>query len=153
MSAIAIKVRAEDQFMSCIQTSGGWERTFTEPFVEHLNKTEDCRYVHHACLDQDSKNPQPEALYVDSDKGQLVIERKSISWPIDYPYGHKKDHLVAQRFSEELGVLPPDDLYELKLPMLIEGKEQEVLAFAAKAAQQVTPQLPEDAHGSILNGI
>ena len=74
--------------MSCIPQSGGCERPFTEAFVEHLNQTGGSRYVHRACLDRiDSKNPQPEAMYVDSErKLQLVIERKSISWPIDYPY-------------------------------------------------------------------
>lgn len=116
--------------MSCLPESGGCERPFTDAFVEHLNQTGDSRYVHRACLDRiDSKNPQPEALYVDSEQNlQLVIERKSISWPIDFPYRHKKSHFAADRFFEELKGLPPDDLYELRLPMLIKGKKPELQA-------------------------
>lgn len=74
--------------MTCIPQSGGCERPFTEAFVEHLNQTGGFRYVHRACLDvASSQAPQPEALYEDSGRNmQLVIERKSISWPIDYPY-------------------------------------------------------------------
>jgi hypothetical protein len=141
--------------MSCIPESGGCERPFTEAFVEHLNQTGGSHYVHRACLDRiDSMNPQPEALYVDSEQDlQLVIERKSISWPIDYPYRHKKSHFVTERFCEELTGLPPDDLYELRLPMLIEGKESELRAFALKAARQIRSQWSQVAAGSILKGI
>lgn len=82
--------------MTCIPQSGGCERPFTEAFVEHLNQTGGCRYVHRACSDVASRQvPQPEALYEDSGRNmQLVIERKSISWSIDYPYRHKKSTLL-----------------------------------------------------------
>jgi len=141
--------------MSCIPQSGGCERPFTEALVEHLNQTGGSRYVHRACLDRiDSENPQPEALYVDSERNlQLVIERKSISWPIDYPYRHKKSHFVTERFCEELTGLPPDDLYELRLPMLIEGKEPELRALALKVARQIRSQWSQVAAGSLLKGI
>lgn len=138
--------------MSCIPQSGGCERPFTDAFVEHLNQTGGSRYVHRACLDRiDSKNPQPEALYVDSEQNlQLVIERKSISWPIDYPERHVKGHFVTEQFSEELKGLPPDDLYELILPMLIEGKKRELRAFALRAARKIRSHWHQVAAGGIL---
>lgn len=140
--------------MSCVPQSGGCERPFTDAFVEHLDQTGGSHYVHHSCLDRiDSKNPQPEALYVDSERNlQLVIERKSISWPIDYPYRHMKGHFVTERFSEELRGLPPDDLYELRIPMLIEGKEPELRAFALRAARQIRSHWHQVAAGEILEG-
>src|ERR1700730_10803285 len=106
--------------MSCLPQSGGCERPFTDVFVAHLNRTEGTRYLHSACLDVlDSTVPQPEALYLNAERGhQLVVERKSIPCPIDYPYRHSNDHVVGDIFSRELSDLTIDDLYEIRLPML-----------------------------------
>jgi hypothetical protein len=140
--------------MTCIPQSGGCERPFTEAFVEHLNQTGGCRYVHRACSDVASRQvPQPEALYEDSGRNmQLVIERKSISWPIDYPYRHKKSHITAEQFSKELSWLPSDDLYEVRLPMLLEGTETELQGFALKASRQIRSNWQRVAAGSALRG-
>lgn len=140
--------------MSCIPQSGGCERPFTDAFVEHLNQTGGSRYVHRACLDRiDSQNPQPEALYVDSEqKIDLVIERKSISWPIDFPRRHQNSHFAADRFFEELGAFPINDLYELRLPTLIEGKQSELRAFAWKTARTVRSQWSHVEAGETLTG-
>lgn len=125
--------------MSCIPQSGGCEKPFTDVLVAHLNHSQETNYQHSACLDvADSATAQPEALYTDeSIARQLVIERKSISWPVDYPYRHSNDHEVGDVFGDELGDLTADDLYEIRLPLLIEGKRADVLTFAREAAQQI----------------
>jgi hypothetical protein len=75
----------DGQTMPCLPESGGCERPFTDIFIEHLNRAEGASFVHRACLDVAHRDvPQPEALCEDADQElQLVIERKSISWPID----------------------------------------------------------------------
>ncbi len=110
------------------------------------------QYVHRKCLDiADRQNPQPEALYIDSERSlQLVIERKSISWPIDYPHRHSNDHFVSDVFAEEMKSLPLDDLYELRLPMLIEGTQPELRSFVLGAAQKIRLHWPQVAAGRIL---
>ena len=103
--------------MPCLPGSGGCEKPFTDVLVAHLNRIEGAHYVHEACLDVADKTvPQPEALYLDSESGsQLVIERKSISWPVDYTYRHKNDHAVGELFAQGLRDLTVDDLYEIRL--------------------------------------
>jgi len=125
--------------MTCLPKSGGCERLYTDAFVAHLNRTEGTRYRHRACLDvYERTTAQPEALYVDEERGvSLVIERKSIAWPIDYAYRHSNDHLISEVVLHDLQGLPLDTLYELRLPILIEGKSKEVTEFAKDAAREI----------------
>src|SRR6266849_4372724 len=138
--------------MPCLPQSGGCEKPFTDAFTEYLNRTEGTRYVHRECLDvADRQNPQPEALYMDSQRSlQLVIERKSISWPIDYAHRNSNDHFVSDVFAEEMKSLPLDDLYELRLPMLIEGTQPELRSFVLGAAQKIRLHWPQVVAGRIL---
>jgi hypothetical protein len=110
--------------------------------------------MHRACLDVEDKTvPQPEALYVDSRSGhQLVIERKSISWPVDYPYRHKNDHAVGELFTDGLRDLTVDDLYEIRLPMLMEGKRADLLSYARDAVGQIRADWRKVASGQIMKG-
>ena len=114
-------------------------RPFTDPFVHHLNVTEGLAYAHCACLDRsDSTTPQPEALYIDKEIGlELVLERKSISWPVDYAYRHSNDHEIAHVFSKGLKDLVADDVYKIRLPMLTEGKRAELTLLAAEAVEEI----------------
>jgi hypothetical protein len=140
--------------MSCRPRSGGCEKPFTDVLVAHLNDTEGTHYRHRACLDIIERTiPQPEALYVDAETGlQLVVERKSISWPADYPYRHSNDHAVGELLSRELRDLANDDLYEVRLPMLMEGRREELLGFALEAAKQIRANWSAIASGSGLKG-
>lgn len=140
--------------MPCLPESGGCERRFTDVLIEHLNRIEDAHYEYRACLDMTERAAaQPEVLYVDSRTGgQLVIERKSVSWPTDYAYRHSNDHVVGDVFSRELKDLATDDLYEVRLPMLIQGKRAELEAFALDAAKQVRANWATIADGGSLNG-
>jgi hypothetical protein len=99
----------------------------------------------------DREHPQPEALYIDSERSlQLVIERKSISWPVDYAHRHSNDHFVAEVFSKEMENLHLDDLYELRVPMLIEGTQPELRTFVLEAARKIRLHWPQVAAGRIL---
>lgn len=140
--------------MPCLPESGGCERPFTDVLVAHLNRVEGAYYVHRACLDVAERTvPQPEALYVDARSGrQLVIERKSISWPVDYPYRHNNDHAVGELFAYELRDLTGDDLYEIRLPMLMQGKRAELLRYALQATKQIRAKWATVASGSGLKG-
>ncbi len=140
--------------MSCIPESGGCEKPFTDVLVAHINRTEGAHYAHRACLDvADSSVALPEALYVDSENGkQLVIERKSVSWPVDYTYRHKNDHAVGEVFSKKLGNLVAGDLYEIRLPMLMEGKNADLVGYALVATELIRAHWADIASGSALKG-
>jgi hypothetical protein len=139
--------------MSCRPQSGGCEKRFTDPLVAHLNELRGTKYTFLDCLDvNDNTKPQPETLYVDPTRGhELVIERKSISWPIDYPHRHGNDHFVAELFSAELADLPWDNaLYEIGLPMLIKGTQPELQSFVAAAAAKIRRGWRLAAAGEVL---
>ncbi len=140
--------------MSCIPQSGGCERRFTEPFVNHLNVTEGSTYVHGACLDRfDSTTSQPEALYIDKESRlELVLERKSISWPVDYAYRHSNDHEIADVFSQGLKDLVADELYKIRLPMLMEGKRAELRLLAEKAVGEIRAGWARASAGGRIRG-
>jgi hypothetical protein len=138
--------------MPCLPESGGCEKPFTDAFAEYLNRAEGTRYVYRECLDiADRKHPQPEALYIDSERSlQLVIERKSISWPVDYAHRHSNDHFVSEVFSKEMESLQLDDLYEFRVPMLIEGTQPELRSFVQRAARKIRLHWAKVAAGRIL---
>jgi hypothetical protein len=119
-----------------------------------LNLTEGTQYIHQACLDVvNRRTPQPEALYLDSERNlQLVIERKSISWPVDYAHKHANDHFVSDLFSEHLKGLATGGLYELRLPLLIDGSQSELRLFAREASQKIRSHWQQVASSKPLKG-
>jgi hypothetical protein len=137
--------------MTCLPRSGGCEKPLTDAFVNHLNDAEGACFVHRSCLDiVDRRNPQPEALYVDSGRNiQLVIERKSISSPADFAHRHSNDHFVSDLFEDGLKGIPFDDLYEISLPMLISGTQPQLRAFVLAAVQSIRSHWPI-AEGMVL---
>ena len=112
--------------------------------MAHLNQIENARYQFNECLDRTYRQtPQPETLYIDPQTGnRLVIERKSISWPPDYPRLHSNDHLLAGSISNELRDLNVEDVYVLRLPPLIEGTRNELVAFGKAIAQRIRHAYP-----------
>jgi hypothetical protein len=125
--------------MNCLPQSGGCEKPFTVAFVAHLNSTENASFNHRACLDVEERTtPQPEALYEDNITNRsLVIERKSVVWPLDYIRRHRNDHVVSDVIMRELVGLEMQDHYVLGLPLLIRGKEKEVHAFAQRTGKAI----------------
>jgi hypothetical protein len=142
--------------MSCLPKSGGCEKAYIDPFVAYLNEFMGTKYLFRNCLDaNDSSTPQPETLYEDCTRGrQLVIERKSISWPSDYPYRHSNDHFVADLFSKELSDISfADSLYEISLPLLINGTEKELQPFVLAATATIRRMWPEVVKGKMLRRV
>jgi hypothetical protein len=125
--------------MSCIPVSGGCERWATDALAETINDLEGTHYEFRACLDHDDRTrSQPECLYTNVDDGRsLVVERKSISWPESYAYGHSKDHDLADAISAHLAGVVFRDVYHLKMPGLSGGSKQEVRALAGLVAEEI----------------
>jgi hypothetical protein len=100
---------------------------------------------------QDSSTPKPEALYVDSRTGEsLVIERKTISWPSDYPRRHANDHFLVNRILEALPSSDLPNLYSLRLTPLIEGTQPELRAFAKTIVGQIRAHLSDLKEGQSI---
>jgi hypothetical protein len=118
--------------MGCLPESGGCERQRTDPFVHHLNELEGKHFAHEICLDRVYRNsPQPEALYIDTATAeQLVIERKTLVWPRDYPARHKNDHLVADLLLKGLKELTSNAPYTIELEVGLVGQRDDLTAFA-----------------------
>lgn len=135
--------------MSCMPTSGGCERHRTDPFVNHLNETEGSRYSHEACLDRLHRDsPQPEALYVDPGSGsELVIERKTVVWPLDYAARHRTDHFIADVLSRELRDVAEGRPLSIYLDPAALMPRDELSVFAHEIAHSVTLDM-----GAILSG-
>lgn len=130
--------------MPCLPESGGCERRFLEPFVEHLNALEGSDYRHSQCLDVAIRHvSQPEALYVDVRGGlDLVIERKCIIWPEDYAAGHANDHKLYDRLHSLLPDWALKGPYTAVLPCLGREARGTVDALATEIAEAVAEASP-----------
>lgn len=127
--------------MGCLPISGGCERKLTDPFVMHLNQIEGRAYVHVSCLDREIRNrPQPEALYADGALlKQLVIERKTIGWPLDYVERHVTTHFLMDFILDAVGSKTKDAPYALELEGDISFSREWLGIFARRIADTITP--------------
>jgi len=90
---------------------------------------------------------------MDDERGLwLVIERKSIAWPTEYAYRHSNDHVVIEIVSHELEGLPMECLYELRLPMLLQGSRKEVTDFASGVGKAIRARWDEITSGTCFKG-
>lgn len=76
-------------------------------FVSHYNRKVSTHYERTECLDivriGGSTAKQPEVLLTDSTDGKrMVIERKSVQWPLDYILRHNNEHIFAETFTETI---------------------------------------------------
>lgn len=135
--------------MGCLPESGGCERHRTDPFVAHLNAIEGSRFIHQACLDRLHRNsPQPEALYSDSNCDRdLVIERKTVAWPVDYAARHRNDHFIAETLSENLSELAECYPLSIDLENALRMSHAELSAFAREISNSVRSDI-----NSVLTG-
>ena len=51
--------------------------------------------------------------------------------------GHSNDHFISQVLSDALKGLKVDDLYEVRFPMLIQGKREQLRGFVLRAADKI----------------
>jgi len=140
--------------MGCLPDSGGCERQRTDPFVSYLNELEGKHFYHEKCLDRVYRNsPQPEALYIDTDTTeQLVIERKTLVWPRDYPSRHKNDHFVADLLIEGLKDLTNNAPYTIELEAGLWGRRDDLSAFGKYITTVIRERFPEIERGQIIGG-
>jgi hypothetical protein len=138
--------------MGCLPNSGRCERQRTEPFVQYLNDIENISYRHEACLDLIIRNrPQPEVLYVEPSTAQrMVIERKTLVWPIDYAERHQADHFLADHIMDELRELTADAPYGLTLQSGISIDRKKLREVAQAIVTQITAHIATLRPGDIL---
>lgn len=142
--------------MSCLPETGGCERLLTDPFVNYLNAEEARSYTYEQCLDKSNRNTsQPETLYRDRETSQiLVIERKTIVWPIDCIETHKIEHEISDIIYRELHGKFLDDYYQLKLPSLspLKPKKEERELLASKIVANLLGTSSSGCPGGSLMG-
>lgn len=138
--------------MGCLPDSGGCERQRTDPFVSYLNELEGKHFSYEKCLDRVYRNsPQPETLYTDPYTAeQLVIERKTLVWPLDYPARHRNDHFVADLLMEGLKDPISKSLYTIELEVGLLRRPDDLVAFAKHITTVVRKRLPEVEGGRII---
>ena len=141
--------------MGCLPNSGRCERQRTEPFVQHLNAIENTSYRHEACLDLVIRNrPQPEVLYIEPSTAQrMVIERKTLVWPIDYAERHQAFHFLANLILDELGELTADAPYGLTLQSGVSIDRQELREVTQEIVTQVTAHIADLRPGDVIVSI
>lgn len=90
--------------MNYLPETGGCERIFIEPFIEHLNSSLDKNYEHKECSDRESRNtPQPEAVYIEKNtRESIAIERKSVIWPKNYVAKAKIHEEIARSIGSKI---------------------------------------------------
>lgn len=141
--------------MGCLPNSGRCERQRTEPFVQYLNDIESASYRHEACLDLVIRNrPQPEVLYVAPSTSQrMVIERKTLVWPLDYAERHKADHILADYLMDELRELTTNSPYGLTLRSGVSIDRQELRELAREIVSQVKTQIADLCPGDVIGSV
>lgn len=139
--------------MGCLPDSGGCERPFIEPFIEHLNETEGCAFTHSKCLDvQDRTRTQPEAMYIDTrTNAQLVIERKSLVWPADAVARHKNEHLIGDSLGDALRDLTSDLPIDIRIWPIAPRSKHELQDLSATIANAVRASISELKAGQLLH--
>lgn len=141
--------------MACLPQSGGCERLRIDPFVALLNSEEGTGFAHDECLDLAHRNScQPEVSYIDSGANKmLVIERKTLAWPVDYVRRHKNDHFVASGILHGLRDFTSGQRsYLITLPPRLGGTRDELEAFIGYVVASARRQLPGLQMGQAVEG-
>lgn len=138
--------------MACLPESGGCERPRVEPFIQHINNSEGASYSFLDCLDIKIRNrPQPELLYVDSKTlNRIVVERKSLVWPLNHAKMHKADHLLAESLFEKLKSLTNDAPYELTLQSSISINTKELLKISDAICNEIIKNFNQVKCGKVI---
>jgi hypothetical protein len=142
--------------MSCLPSSSKCEWRDLKHFVDHLNCVENADFTRTACLDLCSTSKQPEVLCTALSGAKMVIERKSIVWPINYAAKHHAEHRFFEMLNKKLSpLLDAKKPYEFRLSPLSAVSDRllenhvEVIASLVKtnlnklnSGGTVTSQLP-----------
>lgn len=127
--------------MGCLPNSQECDRQIIAPFVHYLNELEGTAYAFKSCPDKTIRNrPQPETLYIDpANTKRLVIERKTLIWPLDYAERHVADHYLMNAIKVELEALTKDAPYALELRIGTAIDREELKHFAGLIVNAVKP--------------
>lgn len=80
--------------MTCLPSASKCEWADLQYFVKHYNEQYSTCFDLSDCLDLQHESAQPEVMCKDANSNQImVIERKSIIWPLDYVERHKAEHI------------------------------------------------------------
>jgi hypothetical protein len=83
----------------------------------------------------------------------MVIERKLLVWPQDYPQNHKNDHFLAQTVTEALKLECNSDLYSLVLECSLQGHQAELKRIADEIIRHVKQELEQVRTGKTINSL
>ena len=95
-----------------------WRDGRLEEFVLHYNRENGTSYAHTECLDilrtGGRTERRPEVLVTDASTcRQMVVERKSVVWPLSYILRHQNAHDFANAIGQQTKDRFQDDCYEL----------------------------------------
>ncbi len=151
--------------MICLPESGGCERPLTDPFVAHINRLDGSTFSFVRCLDHPSpaktglepsgaieNKSEPETLYQDGNShARLVVERKTVVWPLDYAARHQNDHRIARVLLEELRDLADQQGMTIRLEPAHKMKRNEVSRFAHEIAASIRRSIQAIRNGQIVS--
>ena len=125
--------------MGCLPDSGKCERARAQPFIDHINATENKSYIHVSCLDiQIRDRPQPEVLYRNSqDESDIVVERKNVMWPLNYAELHSAEHHFFDFINERVHELTEGGPFALALPPTPTIDREILRAYATKISSEI----------------
>jgi hypothetical protein len=125
--------------MTCLPESGGCERPTSDALISEINEKEGTSFRHVVCLDVTIRDrAQPEALYRDELTGaELVVEHKTVVWPLDYVQRHKADHSIFQSLCRALADVTEDHPYTLILQPLFQGDKRALTKFVDEVAATI----------------
>ena len=119
---------------SCLTPQGKCEWEHLSGFVSHFNATLGKSYSRSACLDVGNRNgKEPEVLLEAPGETPIVIERKFVVWPSDYPANHGNEHIFGDRIFARLSDKFSDSVYRLTVhEQDLEGKKKREVEKIAK---------------------
>lgn len=130
--------------MACFPQSGGCEHRRILPFIAHVNELEESDYQLESCLDIEQRNsPQPEAIYRDSTGRGMVVERKSVVWPLNYAELHNADHYLANVLAETLRPIVGDAPAMVEVRSGISVDRPSLVQFGEALAAEVQRHIEE----------
>jgi hypothetical protein len=124
-----------------------WVGGALDAFALHYNEQSGTDYFHTACLDVvqiSGLTPKaPEVLLTDAATGrQMVIERKSVTWPREYIHRHQPSHGFADTIGKKTSGLFLDAPYILKV------KTRQLNQLSGKAIKEASETI-----GGIVAGL
>lgn len=138
--------------MNCIPGSFKCEWRDLRHFVAHYNSVNGTSYERHSCLDVEIRNcAQPEVL-CRHESNEIVLERKTITWPEDYIEQHTKMHDLVDTLLERLPDFVGPNPTTLRIPHVNEPNASSRRAQAEALISEITSRRDELRTKGITSG-